>query len=185
MRLVLCTFALLFVLPNTTHAQGPVSPEVKKAMAKLSFLEGKWEGTGTMTTGPNQKNDAKVLEVGSYKLQGTVFMVEGTGVAKMPDGSEKNVHDALGLISYDAKTNKYRMRTYRAGGEVLDPEITLKDQTIVWRFKDPTRGTKIRFTLTVKNNVWTEVGEANVDRDQWFKFFEMNLKRVKEKPKKG
>lgn len=155
--------------------------EAAKAMQRLSFLEGRWEGTGTMSLGPGQKADAKVVEVGQFKLQKSVFMLEGTGQAEMPDGSKRNVHDALGLISYDTKAEAFRLRTYRAGGEVLDPTIKVDDRKIVWSFKDPVRGNQIRFTLKVEGDRWTEVGEVMTAPGQWFAFFEMNLKRVSTK----
>ena len=93
------------------------------------------------------------------------------------DGSRRNVHDAIGLISYDAEEGKYRFRTYRAGGETLDPTIHIRDDSIIWSFQQG--GRTIRFTATVKENVWTEIGESSPDDGKtWYRFFDMKLDRV-------
>lgn len=179
MKSTVSTIAILFAIGSSAAAQQKQSAEVEKAIARLSFLAGEWTGTGTMKLGPGKSAKATVRESGTFKLEKSIFMIEGQGTATLADGRKLDVHNAMGIISYDAAANKYRMRTYRTGGEAMDPDINVADNKIVWSFKSP-RGGTIRFTLTVKDGVWTEVGEASRDEGKtWFAFFEMKLKRVK------
>ena len=170
-------FLVVLAVASAAYAQPQHAKEVQRALERLSFLEGKWSGEGTLTMGPGQAATARVTETATFRLDKTLFMLEGKGTAKFPNGSRRNVHDAIGLISFDAEHGEYRFRTYRAGGETLDPSIQVKDDGIVWNF--PQGGRTIRFTATVKDNVWTEIGESSPDKGKtWYRFFDMKLRRV-------
>ena len=155
-----------------------VTPEGAPAeMKKLAFLAGKWQGTGSLRRGPGEPAQAQVTEVATFKLQGSVLLLEGRGVAKTDEGADMVVHDALAILSYDKAKKRFVMRTYRAGGEMLEPDIEVADGKIVWQFDEPRAG-RIRFTLSVgADGLWREIGEASRDGKTWFKFFEMQLKK--------
>jgi hypothetical protein len=168
----------LFSIARLANAQAVTEGRAPAEMKQLAFLAGKWEGTGLMRRGPGEPAKAKVTEVASFKLQGSVLLLEGRGLAKTPDGTEMVVHDAMAIISYDRAKKRFVIRTYRAGGEMLEPEIEVADRKIAWQFDEPRAG-RIRFTLTVGDDgVWREIGEASRDGKNWFGFFEMELKKA-------
>jgi hypothetical protein len=168
----------LFPVAQLAHAQAVTHGGAPAEMKKLAFLAGKWEGTGSLRRGPGEQAQAKVTEVATFKLQGSVLLLEGRGVAKTPEGADLVVHDALAVLSFDRVKNRFVIRTYRAGGEMLEPEIEVADRKIIWQFDEPRAG-RIRFTLTVGDDgLWREIGEASRDGKNWFPFFGMQLKKI-------
>lgn len=145
-------------------------------MRALSFLAGHWEGSGTMTGGPGRTVSARATEHVEFKLDSAVLLIEGRGVAQR-DGRDVIVHNALGVITWDSVAGRYDMRTWRAGGGTLAPDIEVSGQRITWGIDDPRAG-RIRFTVTIDSaGQWHEVGEYSRDRTQWTPFFEMRLAR--------
>jgi len=178
----------LFVLsfPSRLRAQHGAPPPIEQ-MKKLSFLHGRWEGTGTMSRGPGTEQAARVVETVQPKLGGAILLVEGIGHTGAPGAAdEKVVHHALGVISFDPDTNQYRMRAYRADGRFVDPTIVVEDKRIIWTFADPRAGT-IRYTITINDKgQWHELGEMSRDGGKTFSpFFEMTLDRKGDAPVDG
>lgn len=175
-RVALVCLAILSI-SGSSHGQAVTPAGAPAEMKKLAFLVGKWEGTGSLRRGPGEPAVAQVTEVATFKLQGSVLLLEGRGVAKTPEGTEMVVHDALAILSFDKSKSKFVIRTYRAGGEMLEPEIEVSEGKVVWQFDEPRAG-RIRFTLSVGDDgLWREIGEASRDGKTWFKFFEMQLKK--------
>jgi hypothetical protein len=177
-RMVLVCCLVVLSLDGVVHGQAVTHGGAPAEMKQLAFLAGEWEGTGSLRRGPGEPAKATVTEVATFKLQGSVLMLEGRGIAKTAEGAEMVVHDALAIISFDRSKKRFVMRTYRAGGEMLEPEIGVADGKIVWQFDEPRAG-RIRFTLTVGDDgLWREIGEASRDGKNWFGFFEMELKKT-------
>ena len=173
-------FVGLVFLPNSlVHGQVSLSPEAPKEMKQLEFLVGGWKGSGTLSQGPTLTSEVEVSERVQYKLNGSVLMIEGRGISKQSDGMEKVVHDALALISFDKQKNAFVMQSYRAGGEMLTPEIEVAPGKIVWSFVQPQSKGRIRFTLTVDDDGnWQELGEFSPSgQNEWYPFFNMKLKK--------
>jgi hypothetical protein len=162
-------------------AADPPGAAHREAMKKLSFLAGKWAGEATIQTGPGKSEHVKQTEDVEYRLGGTVQLIEGKGFGRVP-GSEAEgvVFNALAVVHYDAQAKAYRMRAHRAEGMAVDPELTVTDTGFVWQFSPAKSNVRIRYTATVKDGTWTEVGEMSRDGTTWTKFLEMNLKRVNE-----
>ena len=175
----------IFSFPSRLRAQHGAPPI--EQMRKLSFLHGRWEGTGTMSRGPGTEQAARVVETVQPKLGGAILLVEGVGHTGAPGAAdEKVVHHALGVISFDPDTNQYRMRAYRADGRFVDPTIVIEDKRIIWTFADPRAGT-IRYTITINDKgQWHELGEMSRDGGKTFSpFFEMTLDRKGDAPADG
>jgi hypothetical protein len=163
---------------NQARGQLVTENEAPAEMKQLDFLVGTWEGKGTITRGPNETSEADVVENVQMKLQGTVLLIEGRGTVPQDGGGEMIVHDALAVISYDKENKRFVMRTYRAGGEMLEPEIEVTPNKLVWQFNEPRRNGQIRFTISVDDKgMWQEKGEFSANGENWFPFFSMNLKK--------
>ncbi len=156
----------------------------REAMKKLDYLAGKWKGEAKITLGPGGAKTLTQTEDVQFRLNGTVLLVEGVGRGKLPDKDEEGVlFNALGVMSFDAETKKYRIKAYRAEGQSTDAELTPTEKGFVWGFKEPKRGVEMKYTMTLTpKGEWSEVGEYTLDGKTWTKFIEMTLTRVKEKP---
>jgi hypothetical protein len=166
-----------FALPAS--AQPPTGEENREAMKKLAYLVGQWKGPAEMSFGPNRKESVSQTEDVEYRLGGTILVIEGTGRGTLP-GTDKEgiVFNAYAVVSYDVATKQYRMKAYRKEGTSVDADVTVADRGFVWGFKDPQRGTRIRYTMTwEKDGTWKEIGEYTTDDKTYQKFFEMNLKK--------
>lgn len=143
------------------------------AMNALPRLEGRWEGAGWMRMGPGEPVRFVGEERVESRLDGRLLVVEG--IHRTPDGS-KIVHHAFGVFSWDEKAKGYRFNTYVANRGGGDHVARLEGGALVWDLAG--EGPKRRFTITVENDQWKEVGHLQRD-DEWLQFFEMTLKRVK------
>jgi hypothetical protein len=173
-----CWLGCLLVSGDHLLAQAVTPPGAPEEMKQLEFLAGEWEGIGTLQRGPGQSSESQVHESASFKLQGSVLLIEGRGTVTSEAGIETIVHDAMAVISFDRKAKAFRLQTWRAGGETLEPAIEVGDRSIIWSFQDERAGT-IRFTVRITDDgQWHETGEASRDGKNWFRFLEMNLVRA-------
>src|SRR5438045_9101222 len=109
MRIMRIGLLCLFAIACTGFAQ-PQRPNVKaqgEAMKKLVFLVGTWTGDAT-TVRSNQKIKVKQTEEVSYKLDGLVLLIEGTG--RNPESGEV-MFRALATASYEDADSVYHFRT--------------------------------------------------------------------------
>lgn len=146
----------LLVAGSSAHAQhvSPDFAEQKSAISALDFLDGEWVGSAKGHTEAGSIDTIQTERIGSL-LDGTVKLIEGRGY----DASGATVFNALAVISYDPKADRYRMRSY-AQGHVTDADFTRTDDGFEWGFAaGPGR---MQFKATVRNGNWSEVGTFSV-----------------------
>ena len=170
-------FSLLgMMVAMQTRAPGEGRSVVTEKMKALSFLVGEWEGTGSMQMGPGPKMNSKVKESVQFRLSGSALLVEGLGTARVSEsGPEQNVHEAIALITWDPKQNKYVMHAMTAKAGHVEPTLEVGDKSLVWSFDSGTGG-KVRYTIKINDKgQWVEDGEFSQDGKTWIKFMEMTL----------
>lgn len=177
-KIILTLWLLLMPIAALAQSRGTSSAA---EMKKLDFLTGDWKGEGWIEMGPGGRSTFKQTEAVQSKLNGTVIIVEGLGKGKLAStGEEGVVHNALAVISYDSTAKKFLFRAFRADGNYIDANVTMGEKGLIWGFRDPQRGTEIKYTIKLTEaGHWNEVGEFSMDGKQWRKFFEMTLQRVK------
>ena len=162
------------VIPDTA----PPPPEAAE-MKKLGFMIGTWKGDSWIAMGPQRRTSAVTENVQS-RQNGRLLLIEGIGKRKADRPEDQVVvHDALGIIFYDAAAKRYAFHAYREGA-FIDSELKpIADRKFEWGFREPRSGGHIRFTidLTVPNR-WLETGEFTSDEKTFQKFFEMTLTRT-------
>lgn len=153
---------------ETDHA---AIAEQQAAMKKLSFMSGVWRGTGSGVTraGPYQVTQTERM---GPMLDGTLIVIEGKGYSA--DGSV--AFNAFAVVSYDSATKRYMMRSY-ALGHHGDFELKPTATGYVWEVPAGP-GAIIRYTITVKDGTWNEVGDYIAGSQPPRRIFEMNLKRI-------
>jgi hypothetical protein len=164
--IVLASLGLAQQPPNNREAQ-------LTAMKKLSRMAGTWTGGGTMQMGPNERRESTVTETIQPKLDGLLLVIDGVGKNATGDV----VHRAFGVISYDGSKNEYKFAAYTKEGYYVLADTKVDGNQFIWSFD--TGGASIRYTATVTDDEWVEVGERSTDKQVWQKFFEMKLKKSK------
>jgi hypothetical protein len=143
----------------------------RDAMARLAMMDGVWRGPAVTTLPNGQKHEIIQTErIGPF-LDGSVKVLEGRGYE--PDG--KVSFNAFGTISYNAASKAYTLHSY-AMGQVGDFALVPTADGYVWEI--PAGPVTIRYTMTLKNGTWREVGDRIMQGKEPVRFFEMNLKRV-------
>lgn len=175
--------AIAFVLPQaappaSSPAQPSGPPPAAAAIEQAAFLLGRWEGTGWIRMGP-QRATFRQQETVRVAAGGTVLVVDGVGRSTDAGQNERLVHQAFGVLSWDAERKAYRWRAYRADGGELETTPEISADKFVWGFDGP-NGVKIRFTITkTPAGEWFEIGElTRPGTTEPVQFFEMTLKRV-------
>jgi hypothetical protein len=105
-------------------------------------------------------------------LGGDIVVVEGRGYSA--DGS--TAFNAFGVVSFDPRAQKYELRSY-AQGQAGTFELKLTADGFVWEVPAGPDAI-VRFTATVKDKRWREVGEYIARGKPPVQTFEMNLTRV-------
>lgn len=149
-------------------------------MRRLDFLVGDWKGEASVHAGPDRGN-ALQTETVRTRLGGKILVVEGLGREKLENGTAgKPVHEAFGVVSFDEKTKKYRFDAWTAQRGYVQAWFEAGDDNSArWGFDTPD-GSKIRYSISLNDKgEWREVGEFSRDGNQWMKFMEMTLQKVK------
>ncbi len=171
MSKVIATIILALFSLTSVYAQTESNP--------LSFMVGKWKGSGWMMT-QNGKQYNDITENVVCKLDCAVLSVEGLGT-KTDSLTKKliTVHDAFGVISKDTKSNKWVMRAYKKG-EVIDAEIVFVSENVIqWELPIPNNGGVMRFTTDFSTpNKWIGKGEYSRDGQSWMVIMETGLTKV-------
>lgn len=169
--------ALLLAAPAAAQPPtpaGPWDPAVRmaaqrEAMKKLDFLDGAWRGPATASEVPGPL--VQTERVGPL-LDGTVKLVEGRGY----DGEGRTVFNAFAIISYDPVKRAYALRSY-AMGFVGDYPLTVRPDGFSWSHPAGP-GTSIRYTATVRDGEWHEVGERVAEGAAPVKTVELRVRRL-------
>jgi len=148
------------------------TPALAKGMAKLGFMRGVWAGPAAGTTATGQRYSVTQTERMGPMLGGDIVVIEGRGYTA--DGSTG--FNAFAVVSWDPRADKYEIRSYTQGYAGTF-ELKLTADGYVWEVPAGP-GAVIRFTATVKNDTWREVGEYIAGDKPPRQTFEMNLRRV-------
>ena len=171
---------LLFVLVATAHADSKPAelpavqptPALAKGMAKLSFMRGVWRGPASGTGVDGKPYKVTQTERMGPLLGGDIIVIEGRGY----NADNTTGFNAFAVVSWDARADKYEIRSY-AQGYAGTFELKLTKDGYVW--ETPAGPNAImRFTATVKGDSWREIGEYVAKDKPAVKTFEMNLKKV-------
>jgi hypothetical protein len=143
----------------------------RDAMLPLAFMDGVWRGPAwTILRSGEKHNITQTERIGPF-LDGSVKVIEGRGY----EASGKVTFNAFGTISYNAAKHAYTLHSY-AMGNVGDFVLTPTADGYLWEI--PAGPMTIRYTASIKDGTWREVGDQIVSGKDPVRFFEMNLKRV-------
>ncbi|HEX5184508.1 MAG TPA: DUF1579 domain-containing protein [Allosphingosinicella sp.] len=142
----------------------------RTAMQKLDWMRGRWRGPAVGRGAGGEYRVTQTERIGSF-LGGTVMVMEGKGF--QADG--RTGFNAFGILSFDPHSGDYTLRSY-AQGYAGTFKLTPNGTGYVWEI--PAGPMTMRYTATLHDGIWTEVGDRIVPGQPPQRFFEMNLKRV-------
>jgi hypothetical protein len=169
------TLLCCFALACTAFAQ-PQRPNVtaqREAMKKLAFLVGTWTGEAA-TVRPNQTIKVKQTEQVTYKLDGLVLLIEGTG--RNPDTGDI-MFRALATVSYEDAASVYHFRAYN-DGNYLDTDLKVPMNGFEWSYKAGPAQVRFVTKLDDKGD-WVETGDVIMDNNPAQRFFDMTVRKQK------
>lgn len=176
------TLPLLLLGESATAQAPPNAAAGREAMKKLSKMIGYWEGDATVTLGPNQVHKVRQYEHVQSKLDGNLLLIEGTGREKGTNGPGKTVFQAMAICNFDPISKSYKFHAFRDNGMSTIATAEVTDTGLIWGFEDG-RGGKVRYTITLSEDTWSELGEYLIDGQPPRKIFEMKVKRIEEPTK--
>jgi hypothetical protein len=162
--------AIAFALVAAAQGPPPSSPEAREKMQALAAMVGEWEGEAWSEMRPGAREVVTQRETVEWAAGGEALLVRGSGSVE-----GRVVHEAVGLIFWDARAQRYSMWAYRAGSGATQQEVRLDGEARVWGFSTP--GGEIRFTQRIdEQGRWVEVGERSADQGAtWQTFLGMTL----------
>ena len=171
-----CLTAIMLTAAVSAMAQNSPDPAAlqdaqRKAMRALEFMDGTWRGEAwTMYPSGAEHTLVQTERVGTL-LDGTVRMIEGRGYNAEGD----LVFNALGVISFSPDRKAFNMRSYAMGfsGDYL---FTPTGNGFKWEMQYGSM--QHRYTATIRDGVWHEIGERTIGDLEPVKFFEMTLQRI-------
>ncbi len=143
----------------------------REAMARLAFLDGSWRGPAWAITPQGRQELIQTERSGSF-LGGSVKVVEGRGYNE--DGSVG--FNALGVIAYDPQARTYSMTSWAMGYSATFP-LTVTANGFSWE-RQMGPGVTVRYTATIENGIFREIGERITPGAAPVRTFEMTLRRV-------
>jgi len=141
-------------------------------MAKLSFMRGVWAGPAKGMDAQGQPYSITQTERMGPMLGGDIIVIEGRGYKD----DNTTGFNAFAVVSWNPQSEKYELRSY-AQGYAGTFELKLTAEGYIWEIPAGLVAV-IRFTATIKDNTWREVGEYVASGQPPMQTFEMNLKRV-------
>ncbi|HEU4813893.1 MAG TPA: hypothetical protein VFS99_06675, partial [Xanthomonadaceae bacterium] len=147
----------------------------RTAMQPLAVLDGTWRGTSTYYRPDGATFVSPHTErIGPF-LDGTVKVIEGRSFK--PDGSI--AFNAFAILSYDPATKAYNFRSY-AMGHANDFPFEPTSDGFKWETTRETEAGTVttRYTTTIENGTWLEIGERLVPGQAPVRFIELELQRM-------
>jgi len=179
MRGVVACICAAFFVSTSVLADVPADPrfaamaaERTQAMAKLSFMRGTWAGSARGSAPDGTPFEVKQTERMGPMLNGDIVVVEGRGYEK--DG--RVAFNAFGVVSYNVFTKAYEIRSYAMGFAGTFP-FRLTANGFVWE-TPAGQGATMRYTATIGNGTWHEIGERIAEGKPPVKMIEMSLTRT-------
>jgi len=163
---------LIFILIIGLAFQGTAQPQIhKEKMKSLDFMVGTWNGEGwRMNQRDGTHEEFTQIEKIKYELNGSVLLVRGKAHSK----DNELVHNALGLISFDALEGIYKMYAILENGMKTEANLEIMEPgKLKWWFK--TESGTIKYTLAVNDGVLSEKGEFSPDLENWYPFLQFSL----------
>jgi hypothetical protein len=167
---------LLLAFCSPALAQ-PTSTQLRREVARASFLVGEWEGEGWVKYAPDgERREARVAAEGRPTLAGVALAWKS--VARAADGGV--VSDDDFTLRFRRDSAAFRVSVHVPGHPVADGWARVAECELSWGFQMPAAGAGDHFRFTVRvdaENRLTEVGERSPDGGRtWWQYYGAEMK---------
>lgn len=161
-----------------TASQTPHPGRSERPLARLAFLEGRWQGDCKLYRSAADVVPFFIVETASTALDGALLQIEGVATVVI-EGTERIVGKGIGFVHYDEKRGEFQLRHYESNGATFDAPMTVAGRDVSYESQD-SDGQRLRVRIRVTDDGrW----EEQVDRFEagggWRLFREYHLRRVK------
>jgi hypothetical protein len=175
-RFIACLTCITAGALAPAFAAGPpdaaaLQSQQRTALAPLAAFDGTWRGPAMVMGADGQMLKLVQTERVGPMLGNTLRVIEGRG--HRDDGTV--AFNALAVISFNPQSGKYNFHSYAQGHEGDFP-LEVGDGAFTWSIQ--AGPAVIRYAATVRDGVWSEVGERLLPNQAPTKIFEMRLQRV-------
>lgn len=162
-------------------AQSDAAAQQRAAMDKIAWMAGQWEGSSSTFT-----REGEMRAVSSESVQlgagGTALLVRGRHWRQQADGTRGAVvHDAAGLIRWDAASGSYKFTTQLADGRGGVYDGVVDGGTFTWRLPLPQGYVRYDIARNDKGQ-WSEQGFFCAQGAECRPIFRMTLDRKGDAP---
>ena len=177
MRGMRSLLALLAFIPALAFAQGRPDTAATiaaqtDAMKVFAAMDGVWRGPAwTLLPNGDKRVITQTERIGPF-LGGSIKVIEGRGY----EADGRVGFNALGIISFNAATKTYSLRSY-ALGYAGDFKFEPIADGYAWETPGGP-GATIRYVATIRDGTLREVGDRIVADRPPMRIFEMELKRI-------
>ncbi|MBI5256535.1 MAG: DUF1579 domain-containing protein [Burkholderiales bacterium] len=143
----------------------------RAAMEPMAQFDGLWRGTAKVLTPDRRQVELVQTERVGPMLGGAIRVIEGRG-----HGADGDLQfNAFAVMSYDPAAKTYSLKSWAEGREGSFP-VELRPDGFIWSIK--AGPATIRYTATVKDGVWTEIGERLMEGQPPMRIFEMSVRKL-------
>ena len=171
------TFALFILIPALAFAQGRPDTAATiaaqaEAMKAFAAMDGVWRGPAwTLLPNGDKRVITQTERIGPF-LGGSIKVIEGRGY----EADGRVGFNAMGIISFNAATKTYSLRSYALG---YAGDFKFEPTADGYTWETPAGpGATIRYTATIRDATLREVGDRIVADRAPVRIFEMELKRI-------
>lgn len=143
----------------------------RAAMAPLKMMDGEWRGEAWALERSGKKIALTQTERVGPMLDGSIKVIEGRGYTE----AGKPGFNAFGIISWKPSSKSYSMHSY-AQGHSGNFALNVTDDGFTWTI--PAGPMTLRYTATIEDGTWHEIGVREMPGKPPVRIFEMTLKRI-------
>lgn len=169
---ILLSLISFFLLAMPAQAQMHEVGSHAEKLSGLDWMHGTWRGTATTMTQSGQRITSTQTERVSPMLSGDVLVVEG----RSDDAEGNTVFNALAMISYDARTDGFTMRTSAMGRTGQFP-LKITDDGFIWQLPAGPNAI-VQYKAVYDGETWSQTGQYIRDGAEPVDTFSMELQRL-------
>jgi hypothetical protein len=171
-RFGLAGMALVLAGCASQAGSPPSSPLAPLPTTPLSMMYGEWRGTAKVAGRDGAPIDLIQTERVGPMVNGDATVIEGRGYGAAGDLQ----FNAFAVVSKNAQTGAWEMRSYSGGNSGTFP-FEPKPDGFVWS-TPAGPGASTRYTATIANGRWDQIGEYVPKDGEPRQVFEMHLTRI-------
>jgi hypothetical protein len=146
-------------------------------MKALAFLEGKWEGDGTIHFPDGRSYPYLIDEYAEYKVDGAALYIDG--VARVEAGGEMRiVGKGMGIFYFDKTKQSYWLHHWAQDGSTFETPFVVGNNTIEYEYNEPATNERLKVRIEVSEKIRWQGTVLRHEKGNWAVVREYKMKRA-------